>query len=428
VSTFLFTVWPLTGHIHPNLAIAQELRKLGHRVAFYSGSKVRAMVEGEGFEFYPLRKVDEGMIEEMFLSPRGIQAATKNPFRLRDRWRQCVLDSIPAQLEDLDVVLASLHPDAIVCDPTMWAPFLILHEKKHVPVAIFSLVPACHLSGRDGPILGFPMPRAHTAFERLRARLLKAASDLFLRSTRRLASRLRESHGLSPLPCSVTDFAGRMPLYLVPGSPEFDYLRDDLPPSVHYVGPCLYQGTKEEYLPDWIANLPANQPIVYASEGTVQLKPIVLRAVVQGLAGLPIQVIVTTGKHRDPAEIDFGVHPLPDNIHAERWIPLTPLLPKLSAMVTIGGPSTMLAAFEKGVPVVVVPFTWDHPETGFRVSESGAGIHIPPNQCTPERMRTAVQRILEDPSFRQNTRRLAQSFDRCGGPPAAARLIEGLPL
>jgi MGT family glycosyltransferase len=426
MSKFLFTVWPLTGHIHPNLAIATELQKLGHRVAFYTGSRARAMVEGAGFEYFPLRKVDENLIEEMFLSPRGIQSANANPFRLRDRWRQCVLDSAPAQLEDLNEVMASWQPDVIVCDPTMWAPFLILRETRHIPVAIFGLVPACHLSGRDGPILGFALPRARTSLERMRARALRGVSDLFLRPVRRDASRLRAHHALSPLECSVTDFAGRMPLYLVPGSPEFDYQRDDLPSSVHYVGPCLWKGSKEESLPQWIADLPSDQPLIYASEGTVQLKPVVLRAVAQGLAGLPVQVILTTGKHRDPATLDLGVQPLPSNIHVAQWIPLTPLLRKLSAMVTIGGPSTMMAAFEAGVPVVVVPFTWDHPETGWRVAESGAGIHLPPKQCTPERMRDAVERLLHEPAFRQNAQRLARSFVRCGGASRAAELIAAL--
>lgn len=426
MSRFLFTVWPLTGHIHPNLAIALELHQRGHDVAFYTGAKACGMVKGEGFTCFPLKHVDEAMIEEMFLSPRGIQAATKNPFELRDRWRKCVLDSVPSQLEDLEEVLAAWRPDVIVCDPTLWAPFLILHEAKHIPVAVFGLVPACHIAGKHGPILGFPIPRPRTALGRFRASLLRAASDVFLARTRGDASRLRQSHGLPALTRSVTDHAGQMPLYLVPGSPEFDYQRDDLPPSVHYVGPCLFKGAKAESLPAWIDELPKDQPLIYASEGTVQLKPVVLQAVAQGLGGLPVQVIMTTGKHRDPASLDLGVKPVPANIHVASWIPLTPLLPKLSAMVTIGGPSTMMAAFENGVPVVVVPFTWDHPETGFRVADSGAGIHLRPEDCTPERMRDAVMRVLKEPSFRHNAQRLASSFERCGGAAKAAELIAGL--
>jgi len=106
MSKFLFTVWPLTGHIHPNLAIATELRKVGHQVAFYTGSHARGMVEGAGFQCFPLRKVDENLIEEMFLSPRGIQSASANPFQLRDRWRVITILSTALLILSLLLVFA----------------------------------------------------------------------------------------------------------------------------------------------------------------------------------------------------------------------------------------------------------------------------------------------------------------------------------
>jgi len=256
--------------------------------------------------------------------------------------------------------------------------------------------------------------------------MLRGVSDLFLRGLRREASRLRESCGLAPLTCSVTDLAGRMPLYMVPSSPEFDYQRKDLPPSVHYVGPCLWKGKDTTELPEWVERLPPDQPLIYASEGTVHLEPKLLRAVAQGMAGQPVQVVMTTGRHRDPAALNLGVHPLPDNIHVHPWVPLNALLPRLSAVVTIGGPSTLMAAIEVGVPVVIVPFAWDHPETAWRIAESGAGLRLAPGQCTPGRMREALRRLLTEPAFRQNALRLAASFQRCGGAPAAAGRIAAL--
>jgi MGT family glycosyltransferase len=424
MSRFLFTVWPLTGHVYPNLSIARELAAMGHEVAIYTGAKYRELVESEGFRHFPLQKVDEAHIDEMFMSHRGIQGA-KTPWRRRAMWRECVLDTIPAQLEDLDAVLTSWSPQVIVCDATMWAPFLVLHESRHIPVAIFSLIPACHLAGPQGPVMGIPMPRPVTAWQRQRARVLRVLSDFFLREIRQRADEFRRQAGLPRLTCTPTNHGGLMPLYLVPGSPEFDYERTDLPRSVQYVGPCLWKG-KDEALPDWIAGLPADQPLVYASEGTVHLEPRVLRAVAQGLGGLPIQVIMTTGKHRDPSTLDLGVRPLPPNIHVRQWVPLNALIPKLSAMVTIGGPGTMMAAIEAGIPVVIVPFAWDHPEAGWRLQASGAGILLQPHDCTPGNMRRAVERVLADPSYRENALRLAGTFTRLGGSPEAARKIAAL--
>ncbi len=430
MARILFTVWPLTGHIHPNLAIAHEVAALGHQVAFYTGTKFQKQVEAEGFGHFAPEKVNQTRVEELLLSPQGIQGATGKPLRLRARWRECVLDSVPGQLEDLNRLLDAWHPDVIVCDPTMWGPFLVLHEARRIPVAIFSLIPACHLSGSppskaQGPVVGFSMPRPRSAWQRRKLRTARAVASFFLRGIHQRANEIRSQAGLPPITTSVTDHAGTMPLYLVPSSPEFDYNRTDLPPSVHYVGPCLLKGG-EEALPEWIEKLPRDEPLIYASEGTVHLEPKVLRAVAQGLADRRVQVIMTTGKHRDPASIDFGIKPLPPNIHVSQWVPLNPLLPRLSGMVTIGGPSTMMAALELGIPVVIVPFAWDHPETGWRVQESGAGVHLRPPECTPENMRRAVEKILKEPSFRENAQRLAETFRRCGGAPAAARLIAKL--
>jgi UDP:flavonoid glycosyltransferase YjiC (YdhE family) len=56
---FLFTLWPFTGHLLPQIAIAQALRERGHEVAFYSGEAVRHHVEGQGFTFFPFQRLDQ---------------------------------------------------------------------------------------------------------------------------------------------------------------------------------------------------------------------------------------------------------------------------------------------------------------------------------------------------------------------------------
>jgi MGT family glycosyltransferase len=421
MARILFTVWPFTGHIHPNVAVARAVRADGHEVAFYTGGSVRASLEAEGFECFPLQHVNEEALTALVLSADGLMAPRMSTARFKSLWKSWVLGTVPDQLRDLAPVLDSWRPDAIVCDPTMWAPILVLSERAACPVAVFSVVPACHLPGEDGPIIGFPRPRARTAAARAWRSVLRAASSVALRDVRRDASRLRAEHGLPPLGESVTSFAGRLPLYLVPSCPEFDYRRTDLPPSVRYVGPCLLSD------PPIRADRPVGaRPVVYVSEGTVTVDPKLLRAAVQGLGGLPIDVIATTGKHRDPESLDLGPRPFASNVRVESWVPLLEIVSTLDAVVTVGGPSTLMAALMAGIPVVIVPFTWDHPETAWRVEESGAGIRLAPRDCTPERVAAAVQRLLADPSYRENARRLARALRRTGGPARAAELIAAL--
>jgi MGT family glycosyltransferase len=236
---------------------------------------------------------------------------------------------------------------------------------------------------------------------------------------------LRRRYGLPGLSGSVTEHTGQMPLYLVPTTAEFDYGRGDLPRSVHYVGPCLWNRPAEERPPAWLEALPRDQPWVHVTEGTMHTQePLLLRAAARGLGGRPMHVIMTSGGRRDPATLDLG--PRAGNVHVERWIAHEYLLPRTDVLVTTGGAGTVMTALEAGVPLVVVPTEWDKPENAHRVVEAGAGVRLAPGRLTPARLRAAVERVLGEPSFRDNARRLAASLAACRGPARAAELLEGL--
>ncbi len=225
--------------------------------------------------------------------------------------------------------------------------------------------------------------------------------------------------------CSVTAFTARLPLYLVPSVRELDYDRRDLPPSVHYVGPCVWNKGTQIASPAWLDELPADRAWVHVTEGTAHFQgPFVLRAAAQGLAHQPMEVIMTSGPERDPATLGLG--PLAPNIRVERWVSHNDLLPRCAALVTTGGAGTVIAALQAGVPLLIVPTHWDKPDNAQRVVAGGAGLRLAPRQCTPERLRAAVQRLLSEPSFRASARRLGQRLAEAPGPPRAAELLEML--
>jgi UDP:flavonoid glycosyltransferase YjiC (YdhE family) len=307
----------------------------------------------------------------------------------------------------------------------MWGPLLVVQEEARVPQAIVSYVAACMLPGLDGPIMGVPLPRPRGALGRLGRRVLRSLEKMVAARVRRGAEEVRARHGLSPMRTSVTEFAGRMPLYLVPSTPAFDRSRRDLPASVRYIGACLWDKPDGTPPAPWLAELPSDQRVVYVTEGTMHSKPpLVLAAALQGLASLPVRVIATTGVHRDPEKLGLG--PIPANARVERWVPHSDVLPRADVVVTTGGTGTVLAALCAGLPLVVVPTAWDQPENAWRVAETGAGIRVPPRSCTPERIRDSVARVLADESFRRNARRLRADLAAHGGAAEAADLLVAL--
>jgi MGT family glycosyltransferase len=195
---------------------------------------------------------------------------------------------------------------------------------------------------------------------------------------------------------------------------------------VHYIGPCIWTRPAGARSIEWLDTLPVDRPWVHVTEGTAQYQePFVLRAAAKGLGNQPMEVILTTGQFsRDPAAL--GLEGLPPNVHVERWVSHEDLLPRCAALVTTGGAATVLASLKAGVPLLVVPTFWDKSDNAQRVVEAGAGLRLAPRRCTPERVRAAVRRLLEEPSFRQNAQRIAQRFAERPGPELAARLLEQL--
>ncbi|MFW6195616.1 MAG: glycosyltransferase, partial [Chloroflexota bacterium] len=213
--------------------------------------------------------------------------------------------------------------------------------------------------------------------------------------------------------------------YMVTTVPGLDYNREDLPESVRYVGACHWTKPSGAAPPAWLDELPGDRPIVYVSEGTLPgQEPAVLRAAAEGLADLPVTVVMTTGRGRR-AE-DLGLGRVASNIRIEEWVPHDDLFPRVSAVVTTGGSGTVLGALSLGIPLVVVPMAWDQPENAWRVREAGAGLRIPLKKCDAGSLRHAVTQVLNEPSFRENAQRVENELAHSGGPPYAAELLEDL--
>jgi MGT family glycosyltransferase len=222
----------------------------------------------------------------------------------------------------------------------------------------------------------------------------------------------------------VVDEYGRMALFLVASTPELDYERTDLPPNVRYVGACVWKGgAAPPPLPEWLASLPRDRPVVHVTEGTIHTRePLLLRAAMQGLRDLPMRVVLTTGAHRRPDELDLG--PPAANIRVEQFVPHHALFPVTDVVVTTGGAGTVTTALLAGVPLVVVPTGWDLPENAQRIAVSGAGLRIAAQDCTPQRLRRAVEQVLGDPRYREAARRMGAALRERGGTEQAAVLIE----
>jgi len=168
-------------------------------------------------------------------------------------------------------------------------------------------------------------------------------------------------------------------------------------------------------------------PLVYASFGSVTstiptFAPI-YASLLEALADAPVRVLLTIGEGGDPAALT----PFPANAHVDRWWPQAAVMPHTAAVIGHGGFGTTMLALAGGVPQVVVPlFAADQFVNGARIAAVGAGICLDGLLDAVPAVSGALHRVLDEPSYRDVSERLAAEIAGLPDVSAAIPLLESL--
>jgi len=237
-------------------------------------------------------------------------------------------------------------------------------------------------------------------------------------------------HGLQPISKTAELHAGD--LTLVAGTPETDPLPENV--NVTYIGPILWQkpGAK---LPDWVGTLSKERPVIWVYTGNPSYGPIapwadsavVLHACMAALADEDVQVVLTTGHHALPE----GIPSLPANFYYESYVPGLAMAERSDLLIHHGGHGVCLTGPYTGTPAVIIPTYSERESNARRIAALGAADFVIPakgvseeRQVPVEEVRAKVRRVLSDPSFTLNARRVGEKMRTYGGASEAARLIE----
>lgn len=156
-------------------------------------------------------------------------------------------------------------------------------------------------------------------------------------------------------------------------------------------------------LPDYVGDL-AGRPTVYATLGTFANGDLgVFRAIAAGLAGEPVNAVLTVGRNNDPAALG----PVPPNVHVERYVPQSLLLPHCQAAVNHAGSGTMLGAFGHGLPQLLIPQGADNFVNAERAVGAGAARRLLPTELAAAAVAADLRALLEDPAYRAGAERIA---------------------
>ena len=379
------------GHAFPMIALGRALVQRGHDVTLQTWTRWQAHVEAEGMRF--------AAAPEYTVFPSGPEPLD-------------FYEAVVHATRDTEPLVRELEPDVAVADILTLAPALA-SELAGVPLA--TLIPHVHPhSEPDFPIysLGARLPR--TAAGRAMWRVAHGPVVAGLERGRRELNETRAAVGLPALDHVHGGISTQ--LVLVATFPQLEYPRV-WPEQVHVVGPLMWEPPADDVeLP------PGEGPLVLVAPSTAQdARHRLLRAALEGLAGLPVRVLATWNRRLPPVPL-----PVPANARVVDWVSYSRTMPRCDVVVCHAGHGTLVRALASGCAVVAAPAVGDMNENAARLDWAGAGVRLPRRYVSARGVGLAVERVLAEPGIRERAGAIAAWSATHDAGAAAAGLVEAL--
>ncbi len=412
---------PVHGHVTALLAVAENFVNRGDDVQFLTGARFADKIAATGAIHVPLpaeADYDDTHILDGLSERAGLKGVEAIAFDVEHVFAR----PARAQYEALIAALAAQPTDIVLAEPAfLGAAFLLEHRRPARPaVVLCGVLPLC-VESRDTAPFGMGLPPARF-LNRPRNAVLAAVNRRVMRKPYRVIDDLhREVHG-NDMPGTFPNWGRRADALVQFSVPSFEYPMSDAPSGLSFAGPMSATGSKAP-LPPWWSDLDGARPVVHVTQGTIanidygQTIAPTLRA----LADEDVLVVVTTGGR--PLDT---LPPLPANARAASYLPYDELLPRTAVYVTNGGYGGVQYALRYGVPIVATGGKEDKPEVGARVAWSGVGRRIRTEHPTPRALRRDILAVLNQPRYRQASRRVAADMAAAPGFDGLAGVVDRL--
>ncbi len=421
---FLFATTNIAAHAAGPLPVVRALVERGHEVRWYAGEAYAEQVLRVGAERVPLTAArDISGSNPLHAFPE--LAPLEGLPQVRRAFELMFVGLAPGQVSDLRAALERSPADLMVSDPLHFSTALV-HELGGPAFATVS-DSMLAVRSRDTAPFGPGLTPLRGPLNRPRNAVLGVVQRRVLfRSTQAVYERVRREVGLGPARAHVMDSIGSPYLVIHPGVPAFEYPRSDLPSSVRFVG-AFRRGVAGDWQPpSWWGDLDG-RTVVHVTQGTVNNDPadLILPAIA-ALAAEDVLVVVTTGGLTAEALAEAYGRRLPANVCVAPFIPYEALLERASVLVTNGGYTGVSLALAHGVPLVQAGVTEEKKEVAARIRWAHVGITLGGGRPAPDRVRSAVHRVLAEPDFRAAARRVQQETTEHDSVGEAADLLEEL--
>lgn len=380
------------GHVNPTLSVVTELVRRGVRVTYFTTENFRNIVEPTGADFVPVKswmaENDKHNEDKKDDQPEENVAAVV-PFLF--------LNEAGAYIDDILAVLEKDKPDAIMHDFAGIAGTMAADILKVPNIMIYT---------------SYPSNESYSVAESFES----VPADHPLRiAAAQIAQGYAEKYGCRNMTVKEI-FDGQGDLNLVMMQKRLVPNNESFGDNFVFTG---VQIGKRTAFGSWKA--PDNgKPLLYSSLGTAfnnwpEYYPILFDAV----RDLNINVFAALGAI-DPASLKD----IPANVEVAQMVPQLDILSQASVFITHAGMGGTGEAIYYGVPMIAIPQMDEQAITARQIEKTGLGVaFLDKNAITSEKLKAAIIKLLEDPSYKNTADDFSADMKSLGGSKASADAI-----
>jgi len=390
MAKFVFVVPPLTGHINPTLSMGAALLERGHRVAWITLDQSLGAKLPPGGELLAIRYDQNDQQKKD--SEKYLDIITKKIVygidSIKFLYEEVLIPLNRHSYEGIASLLDQYQPDLVITDHQMFAGAIAATNKNYPYVTSVTAPAAIKVMDE--------LPKVH---EWEVNQIVALQKEFGINEAGSIACST-----LATLVFTSKAFFGEM----------------ELAEHFKFIGPVFNR--RKTVVPfNWDAFNDIKQPKILVSIGTTfdhEHKKNFFTKVIEAFAAENLHVVVVS----DSALFESW----PANFTVQREVPQLDLLPHLDAVVCHGGHNTVCETLMHGLPMVVIPIAYDQSHVAGRVFRVGAGERLNFNRFKAGHLKEAVNKVMQDGSYKMAAEEIKQSFTDAGGTASAADLLETL--
>jgi zeaxanthin glucosyltransferase len=410
-----FVSMPLSGHLNPMTALARRLQSRGNEVVFFGVPDVEPFARAAGLDFVPYGEAEypPGSIDRVYSSVatmRGFEVVRHSVMDLNPDLTRVTFDYLAEKLTTTGV-------EALVVDAVHFFIELVPLSMSVPYVHIWTVLHLDFSGATPASLFSSPLDSSPEGLNRNAENLRKLGA--IFGPMAEVARSYAEKVGLK---IDWNDSGATLSkLAVITQTPkEFDFPGIPWPAQFHYAGPFHDDEGREPVLFPW--EQLTGKPLVYASLGTLvngldEVYKHILKAV-QPLED--VQVVLSVGNNITPENLGR----IPSNTIVVRSAPQIELLKRAALCITHAGLNTVLESLAYGVPMVAIPIGYDQPGTAARIAYHGTGEFIELDELTTKRLRRSIEKVLQDPSYRERADYFQKVISKTRGLDVAADIID----